>query len=86
MATALLVFPQQLFREHPGLAERPDRVLLIEDDLFFGDARYPARFHKQKLWFHRATMKRYEAELIDQGFDVVEKTRLGRAFAHDSGQ
>jgi deoxyribodipyrimidine photolyase-related protein len=44
--------------------------MLLEDSLFFGDLRYPMRFHKQKLWLHRATMKRYEAGLRDQGFDT----------------
>lgn len=64
----LLVFPHQLYcnsrgPSHPGLKLKPDHILLIEDSLFFGDSRYPAEFHKQKLWFHRATMKRYEAML-----------------------
>ena len=66
----LLIFPHQLYKDHPGLRGDPERVLLIEDALFFGDLRYPARFHKQKLWLHRATMKRYEAELLVNGHDV----------------
>lgn len=44
--------------------------MLIEDSLFFGDARYPLQFHKQKLWLHRATMKRYELQLQEMGFIV----------------
>ena len=67
----LLVFPNQLFAKHPGLKRNPRRVVLIEDSLFFGDANYPAKYHKQKLWLHRASMKRYEALLIDKGFDTV---------------
>ncbi|MEL6108286.1 MAG: cryptochrome/photolyase family protein [Planctomycetota bacterium] len=67
----LLVPPNQLFAKHPGLNSNPDRVVLIEDSLFFGDARYPAQFHRQKLWLHRATMKRYEAELRTAGRDVL---------------
>jgi deoxyribodipyrimidine photolyase-related protein len=66
----LLIFPHQLFAEHPGLSSQPSRVLLLEDSLFFGDQTYPAKFHKQKLWLHRATMKRYEARLREQGYDV----------------
>ena len=42
--------------------------MILEDSLFFGDKRYPARFHKQKLWLHRATMKRYAQYLESQGF------------------
>lgn len=64
----LLVFPNQLFADHPGLELSPDRIVLIEDSLFFGDNRYPLRFHRQKLWLHRATMKRYELRLQKQGW------------------
>ena len=66
----LLVYPHQLFAKHPGLKRDPSKVILLEDSLFFGDQRYPANFHQQKLWLHRATMKRYEAFLVDQGFET----------------
>ena len=67
----LLVFPNQLFLKHAGLKRRPSRVVLIEDSLFFGDPRYPMKFHKQKLWLHRASMKRYEAMLQEKGQDTL---------------
>ncbi|MCH2458211.1 MAG: cryptochrome/photolyase family protein [Henriciella sp.] len=63
MTKALLIFPHQLFSHHPGLTKRPDRICLIEDTLFFGDRQYPMRFHKQKLWLHRASMARYAKRL-----------------------
>ena len=63
----LLILPNQLFAKHPGLRKKPTKVALLEDSLFFGDPTYPASFHKQKLWFHRSTMKRYEADLQDKG-------------------
>lgn len=66
----LLVFPHQLFWKHPGLKPRPQRVVLIEDSLFFGDHFYPATFHQQKLWLHRASMKRYQQVLETKGFDT----------------
>lgn len=66
----LLIFPHQLFAKHPGLKLDPDRVLILEDSLFFGDPHYPAKFHQQKLWLHRATMKRYESDLIKKGHAV----------------
>ncbi len=66
----LLIFPHQLFDTHPSLRSGIERVILIEDNLFFGDLKYPARFHKQKLWFHRATMKRYEEKLLEAGIQV----------------
>ncbi|APQ18608.1 cryptochrome/photolyase family protein [Maribacter hydrothermalis] len=49
-----LVFPHQLFKESP-IFEVNTTVYLIEEYLFF--KHYP--FHKQKIAFHRATMKRY---------------------------
>ncbi|MDJ0922131.1 MAG: cryptochrome/photolyase family protein [Henriciella sp.] len=70
MTKALLIFPHQLFAEHPSLTEAPERVVLIEDPLFFGDRQYPMRFHKQKLWLHRASMARYAQRLADQGLSV----------------
>ena len=83
---ALLIFPHQLFDEHPGLASSPDQVILVEDDLFFGDHVYPAAFHKQKLWLHRSSMKRYEQLLQGRGLSVeyvdhlATDPALGRMF------
>ncbi|MEM1388238.1 MAG: cryptochrome/photolyase family protein [Pseudomonadota bacterium] len=71
MAQALLIFPHQLFADHPGLAEAPDRVVLVEEPLFFGDPVYPAVFHKQKLWLHRASLARYQARLEAAGHAVA---------------
>ncbi|MEM7477827.1 MAG: cryptochrome/photolyase family protein, partial [Planctomycetota bacterium] len=54
----LLVFPHQLFLDHPGL-DGASAVCLIEDSLFFRDWYYSGPFHQQKIWLHRATMKRF---------------------------
>ena len=67
----LLIFPNQLFADHPGLKLKPSRVVLIEDSLFFGDFQYPMDFHKQKIWLHRATMKRYEQSLLAKGVETL---------------
>ena len=67
----LLVFPHQLFDNHPGFQWKPSRIVLIEDSLFFGDAENFVKFHKQKLWLHRATMKRYQRRLEQLGFETV---------------
>ena len=69
--SALLVFPHQLFEEHPALSMTPDVVALIEDSLFFGDAQTSMVFHKQKLWFHRASMTRYAERLRECGLSVL---------------
>ena len=70
MSVAALVFPNQLFADHPALAdaggEAPE-VVLVEDDLFFRDAQYPARYHKLRLALHRATMRRYADALAADG-------------------
>lgn len=67
---ATLIFPHQLFKNHPAI-HKNRRIFLIEDPLFFGDIRYPFRFHKKKLVFHRASMKAYEKYLTDQDYDVI---------------
>ncbi|MEM6462471.1 MAG: cryptochrome/photolyase family protein [Pseudomonadota bacterium] len=71
MTASLVIFPHQLFAEHPGLQESVKSVVLIEEPLFFGEDRYFSTFHKQKLWLHRATMTRYKARLEKAGRDVV---------------
>ena len=70
MTSALIIFPHQLFADHPGLALQPDLVVLFEDPLFFGDPVYPANFHKQKLWLHRSSMANYKLRLEDAGHRV----------------
>ena len=69
MTERTLIFPHQLFDSHPALAPgRP--VLLVEDSLFFGDRHAPARFHRHKLLFHRASMSAYAERLRRAGFRV----------------
>lgn len=70
MKTLGLIFPNQLFEQHPILAETLDKVLLVEDSLFFGDDQYPCTFHKQKLAYHRTTLKHYENYLKTKGISV----------------
>ncbi|MBL7873807.1 MAG: cryptochrome/photolyase family protein [Cyclobacteriaceae bacterium] len=66
MSSVTLVFPHQLFEIHPALEkERP--IYLIEEFLFFNQFN----FHKQKLAFHRASMKAYESYLHSNGYQVL---------------
>jgi len=58
MKTAFLVFPHQLFEDAKPIPAKAT-VVLIEEFLFF--RQYA--FHKQKLAYHRATMRRYEQYL-----------------------
>jgi len=66
----VLVYPHQLFADHPAFAKnRP--VWLIEDPLFFGnDPRWPAAMHRQKLMLHRASMQAYHEEIRGLGHDT----------------
>jgi len=78
MPTAALVYPHQLFDPHPAVAEA-DVVLLVEDPLFF--RQYA--FHRQKLMLHRATMKRYAAEVLPKAryVDAHQITHTGDVVA-----
>lgn len=59
MEEVTVVFPHQLFKEHPAIASGRT-VYLIEEVLFFKQLN----FHQQKLVLHRASMKAYEQYLI----------------------
>ncbi len=61
----VLIFPNQLFREHP-LLKKEFKIVLIEEDLFFRQYH----FHVQKLTFHRASMKAYQQRLEKIGYSV----------------
>ena len=62
-----LVFPHQLFEESP-LFDSEGPIYLVEEHLFF--KHYP--FHKQKIAFHRTSMKRYAAFLSkEKNIEVV---------------
>ena len=70
MTVTALLLPNQLFADHPALQTSPEDVVLFEDPLFFGDAQYPMTMHRQKLWLHRATMKRFQCDLRQKGFNA----------------
>ena len=61
-----LIFPHQLFTENE-LLENCQVLYLIEEFLFFKQYK----FHKQKLAFHRASMKYYEAFLQKKKANIV---------------
>ncbi|MCI5051375.1 MAG: cryptochrome/photolyase family protein [Candidatus Pacebacteria bacterium] len=71
MKTIGLIFPHQLFQNHPIFEENCDEMYLIEDSLFFGDKHSHLKFHKQKLVLHRASMQAYKDELKGKGISVT---------------
>ena len=67
-----IIFPNQLFKT-PSL-NKENRTFLIEEYLFFRQYN----FHKQKIHFHRATMKNYEKHLTSMGYRVTYINALDR--------
>ena len=65
MKTAHLIFPHQLFQQ-PSWLTKDLTIYLIEEYLFF--KQFP--FHKQKIAFHRASMKSYENYIKSLGFEL----------------
>ncbi|MBS4063463.1 MAG: cryptochrome/photolyase family protein [Chitinophagaceae bacterium] len=65
MSSVTLIFPHQLFAQHPAL-QKNTPVILVEEFLFFKHYN----FHKQKLVLHRASMKCYEETLQKKGYKV----------------
>jgi deoxyribodipyrimidine photolyase-related protein len=62
---AKLIFPHQLFEDHPLFAlDGP--IFLIEEPLFFTQFA----FHPIKIEYHRATMRTFEAHARERGQDV----------------
>jgi deoxyribodipyrimidine photolyase-related protein len=64
-AEVSIIFPNQLFKEHPAIKSNRT-VYLLEEWHFFNQYN----FHKEKLVLHRASMKFYEAFLKEQGHIV----------------
>ena len=75
----VFIYPHQLFENHPALSKNK-RVLLIEEPLFFGDAKYSVKFHKKKIFLHHLSIKSYVDFLKSVGYDaeIVRYTDLKR--------
>ena len=61
-----IIFPNQLF-EKSLLIENLNSTYLVEEYLFFKQYK----FHKQKILFHRDSMKNYNDYLIKKGLKVI---------------
>lgn len=66
MNNIFLIFPHQLFK-NINVLKNASSVYLVEEYLFFNQYK----FHRQKLVFHRASMKYYESFLRENGINVV---------------
>jgi deoxyribodipyrimidine photolyase-related protein len=65
MSSATLIFPHQLFQQHPAL-QKDSPVYLVEEWLFFSQYN----FHQQKILLHRTSMKAYASFLQSKNFKV----------------
>lgn len=66
MREATLIYPHQLFEEHPAITKnRP--VYLVEEPLFLTE--FPS--HRQKLLLHRLSMQVYYEDLKKAGYTVT---------------
>jgi deoxyribodipyrimidine photolyase-related protein len=65
MSAITLLFPHQLFEDNPVIESNRD-VYLVEEVLFFNQYN----FHKQKLAFHRASMRFYAHHLQSKDIEV----------------
>jgi deoxyribodipyrimidine photolyase-related protein len=69
MKQATLIFPHQLFKDHPALSKERE-IFLVEEQLFFSGVHSSLKFHKKKLMLHRASMQAYKKKLESQGYRV----------------
>lgn len=60
-----LIFPHQLFKEHPAVSQGR-KIFLVEEWLFF----HQYTFIKQKLVLHRASMQFYKSYLDKREFEI----------------
>jgi len=66
MKEATIIYPHQLFSNHPALTKgRP--VYLVEESLFLTE--FPT--HRQKLLLHRLSLQAYKTLLEKRGYDVT---------------
>ena len=61
-----IVFPNQLFKDSPILNKDVKKIFLIEEHLFFKHYK----FHKQKIAYHRSSMRKYYDYLKTKDFHV----------------
>ena len=76
MKSLNLVFPNQLFQNSP-IFENKEPIYLVEEYLFFKHYK----FHKQKIAFHRATMKCYADYVIREKNITVTYIESGEKIA-----
>lgn len=83
---SMIIFPNQLFEKSKLLPDKTDHIFLVEDPLFFYDAKNrPFKTHKLKMMFHRASLKYYKTFLEGNGFKNVHYVEYD-AFTENQNQ
>lgn len=71
MQAATLIFPNQLFEQHPAL-DTSRTTILYEEPLIFGsDLHWEISTHKKRLILYRASMQNFQRNLEAQGSHVT---------------
>ncbi len=65
MEEVTVIFPDQLFADHPAVSKM--RVIYLLEEFLFFKSQY---FHKQRLVLLRAAMRNYQSYLEKKGFQV----------------
>ncbi len=65
MQEITIIYPHQLFLDQPAISKNR-KIFLVEHPHFFTNFQ----FHKQKLIYHRSTMKDYFHRIIDSGYQA----------------
>ncbi len=85
---ATIVYPNQLFYNHPGLSKNR-KVFIIQDPIFFGDRKSSLKFHKQKILLHLLSIEEYNTSLKNRGYkseiilaETLERQNYFESFLH----
>lgn len=87
MSAATVIFPHQLYPNHPAL-DKGNVVYMVETDLYFTQFT----FHIAKLVLHRLSMQRYAEQLIKNGYKLQyisitdDKSNTAKLFQYLTGK
>ncbi len=69
-----LVFPHQLFEQHPGIQANRSIALIADGLILGGDPQWPLTIHPRKLQLHQQSMLAYQHHLESKGHSVLALT------------
>ena len=66
-----LIFPHQLFENHPGIRAKRSIALIADGLILGGDPQWPLIIHPRKRQLHSQSMKAYQERLKADGHQVI---------------